>query len=308
MRRPALTLTLIGPACALAVLLIVYRAVLFEGEQFAYRDASQYYYPLHQRVQKEWQAGRWPPLWDPWRNGGQPLLGNPTAAVLYPGKLVFAVLPDAWAARFYVIGHTALAFAGMLALARSLGISATGASVAALAYAFGAPVLFQYDNVIYLVGAAWTPWALRFVDRLVRLNEPLALPALAVVLALQILGGDLQNSYLILLCGAGYSAWRAVPFQHLSFRYTIPISVGLIVAWIVSTLAYAWLRPTLPGWIGPVWAPALLAWLALVGWSLWEPDGTRRRSAVGSFRSRAPARWRPAWPAPNWSRSPSSPR
>ena len=41
-----------------------------------------------------------------------PLLGNPTAAVFYPGKLVFAVLPYAWAARVYIVIHTALAFLG----------------------------------------------------------------------------------------------------------------------------------------------------------------------------------------------------
>ena len=61
-------------------------------------------------------AGRRWPLWDPWQNGGQPLLGNPMSAVLYPGKLVYWLVPYAWGSRLYVIGHTVLAFAGMLAL------------------------------------------------------------------------------------------------------------------------------------------------------------------------------------------------
>ena len=39
-----------------------------------------------------------------------PLLGNPTAAVLYPGKLVFAILPYAWGARTYVVAHSAWRF------------------------------------------------------------------------------------------------------------------------------------------------------------------------------------------------------
>ena len=63
--------------------------------QFGFRDAGHFYYPLYQRVQEEWNQGRWP-LWEPEENAGMPLLGNPTAAVLYPGKLVFAVLPYAW--------------------------------------------------------------------------------------------------------------------------------------------------------------------------------------------------------------------
>ena len=38
-----------------------------------------------------------------------PLLGNPTAAVLYPGKLLYAALPYPWAARLYIVAHTLLA-------------------------------------------------------------------------------------------------------------------------------------------------------------------------------------------------------
>ena len=69
-----------------------YGAALFGDGQFSYRDAGHYYYPLHERVQKEWNAGRWP-RWECQENAGMPLLGNPTAAVLYPGKVVFAILP-----------------------------------------------------------------------------------------------------------------------------------------------------------------------------------------------------------------------
>ena len=87
-----------------------------------------------------------------------PLLGNPTAAVLYPGKLVFCrPIPYPWGARLYVIGHVLLAAAGMYALSRSWGVSRAGSGIAALGYGFGAPVLFQYCNVIFLVGAALDP-------------------------------------------------------------------------------------------------------------------------------------------------------
>src|SRR5437899_459534 len=136
MRRVALSL--LGPACGLILLLVCFRAVLFQGEQFAYRDAAHFYYPLYLRIQQEWQAGRWP-LWDPWENAGMPLLGLPMTAVFYPGKLLFAVLPYPWAYRLYTVVHVALAFAGMHVLARTWGQSAVAAGLAALAYAFGAP-------------------------------------------------------------------------------------------------------------------------------------------------------------------------
>ena len=91
---------LIGLACGLALLLYVYRPVLFFGEQFGFRDSAHFYYPLYERVQKEWNAGRWP-LWAQEASAGTPLLGNPTAAVLYPGKLVFFLLPHPWAVRVF---------------------------------------------------------------------------------------------------------------------------------------------------------------------------------------------------------------
>ena len=106
--------------CFGALFMICYAPVFLQDRQFGYRDAAHYYYPLHQRVQEEWNHGRWP-LWEPEENAGMPLLGNPTAAVLYPGKLVFAVLPYAWAARVYIVAHSALAFFAMLALMRPWG-------------------------------------------------------------------------------------------------------------------------------------------------------------------------------------------
>src|SRR4051812_23335541 len=261
--------SLLGPACALALLLACFRAVLFHGEQFAYRDAGSFYYPLYFRVQQEWQAGRWP-LWDPWQNGGQPLLGNPMAAVLYPGKPLSALLPYAWAARLYVVAHTMLAFLGMWALARHWGVSRAGAGLGGLSYAFGAPVLFQYCNVIYLVGAAWVPWGVRAVDRLVRRRRR-AVPELAAILALQVLGGDPQAAYLTVACGAGYAALldrheRRRPSRHASRWLVVVLAVAVLGVWVGATLGLAYWRAEVPGWRGWIWVPAVAAWGLLGGW------------------------------------------
>ena len=56
-------------------------------------------------------------------------------------------------------------FVAMLILMRAWGTGWTGSTVSALAYAFGTPILFLYCNIIYLVGAAWTPLGFRGVDR-----------------------------------------------------------------------------------------------------------------------------------------------
>jgi hypothetical protein len=232
----------LGLGCGLALLLFFYRSALFRGEQFGFRDSAHYYYPLYHKVQAEWDAGRWP-LWDPSENAGMPLLGNPTAAVLYPGKVIYAAFSYAWAARLYVMAHSVLAFAGMIALMRSWGTSWVGSAIAGLAYTFGGPVVFQYCNIIFLVGAAWIPWGLLAVDRWLRLGRPGALAGLAVVLAMQVLGGDPESAYLTGLCAGGYAIGLAWVSQHGPWkvrpRVWVPVVAVGIVAWVAITLVLA---------------------------------------------------------------------
>jgi hypothetical protein len=264
-------LPFLGLGCLSGLLLACYGRAIVGGEPFAYRDAGHYYYPLHQRVQAEWEAGRWP-LWEPEENGGMPLLGNPTAAVLYPGKLVFACVAYPLAARLYVVGHTLLAFAAMFVLLRHWGIGGAGATLGGLAYAFGGPVLFQSCNIIYLVGAAWLPLGFRAADRWLRLGRRIALAELAVVLAMETLGGDPESAYLTGVCAAAYAAALAWPRRRGTAR-GVPRAGLIASAWVVATLAAAVgtraLRPVAwTPWIGPAtvvsasWCLAALVLLA----------------------------------------------
>jgi hypothetical protein len=292
-------------ACFAALFFACYAPVFFQDRQFGYRDAGHYYYPLYQRVQAEWNEGRWP-LWEPEENAGVPLLGNPTAAVLYPGKVVYALLPYAWGARVYVVAHTALAFVAMLVLMRSWRTSWTGSALSALAYAFGAPVLFQYCNIIYLVGAAWLPLGFHAVDRWVRLGRRWGLIELAVVLAMQTLGGDPQAAYLLGLAAIGYAAGLAWARSRAGAKpaagtgppsgirarwWWIPLLALAVVAWVAGTLVLArWLPRHRPEGYPPrafawmVWVPLgvaaawVLAGLAFLG--AWRRRGWRAPLAI----------------------------
>lgn len=250
---------LLGLACLLTLLLVCFGPALFRGEQFAYRDAGHFYYPLYKVVQEEWDAGR-VPLWNPWENGGMPLLGQPTSAVLYPGKLLYAGVPYAWGARLYTIAHVLLALGAMFALMRHWQVSRTGSLLASLGYGFGVPVLFQYCNIIFLVGAAWMPLGLLAVDRLVRLRRRRAIVELAAVLTMQTLGGDPQATYVTGLIAAGYAlaivgaARRSADDgdRPRSSRWLVwsLVAIGGLIAWAGLTLvAGVWLpglrpRPT----------------------------------------------------------------
>jgi hypothetical protein len=247
--------------------------VLFRGRQFAYRDSGSFYYPLYLRVQQEWEAGRLP-LWMPDENSGMPLLGNPTAAVLYPGKLIFAALPYPWAVRVYVVAHVVLAFGAMRALLRHWSISPTGATIGAMAYAFGAPVLFQCCNVVFLVGAAWMPLGFRSADRWVRLGERRALGGLATVLALQTLGGDPEAAYLVVIAAAGYAIGLANSGTDRPRSIPVLLWIAIALGMYTGLLVLTWLGHSLA-----TSAIIVGAWLIVAGWAV--RGVSRRRRVAG---------------------------
>lgn len=175
--------------------------------RFSYRDVAFYYYPLFQQIQNEWNRGRLP-LWNPNVNLGQPLAADPTASVFYPGKIVFFlsninILSFATCFKLYVWIHIALMFILAYRLARRLRVSASGAAFSALVYAFSGQTLFQYSNVIYLVGAAWAPalfiYSVDFFRAPTFSGKTRALLKLSVVQSITVLGGEPQIVYLALL-------------------------------------------------------------------------------------------------------------
>jgi len=259
---------LLGLACLAVPALACFGTVLFRGEQFVFRDAGHFYYPLYQRVQQEWAAGRWP-LWAPEENGGMPLLGNPTAAVLYPGKLLFTPpISYPWGMRLYIVGHLLLAVGAMYALMRSWGVGRAGSALAALSYGFGMPVLFQTCNVIFLVGAAWLPLGFRAADRWLRLGRRWGLVELAVILAMETLGGDPQAAYLTALCAGGYALGLARSGRLRAGRVVLAAALVQAAACAVA-LGLSWAFRPGPGAIGPRGINALLAALPAAGnWGL----------------------------------------
>ena len=175
--------------------------------RFSYRDSAFYYYPLFQQIQREWEAGR-APLWNPYVNLGQPLAADPTSSIFYPLKAIFflssfKLVSFGQCFKIYVWFHVVLAFLLSRRLARRLGVSDTGALFSACAYAFSGQILFQYSNVIYLVGGAWAPELISstvdFYKSPTLKQKIKKILNLSAVQALVILGGEPQIVYLTML-------------------------------------------------------------------------------------------------------------
>ncbi|MBR4832808.1 MAG: hypothetical protein IKU86_00540, partial [Thermoguttaceae bacterium] len=229
---------------------------LIENERFSYRDVGYFYYPLFEQIQREWERGRLP-LWDPFENLGQPLAGNPTSSVFYPGKAIF-FLSSAGCVdfnvcfSFYIIGHVALSFFGVYFLTRRLRISRLGAVLAGTSYSFSGPILFQYSNVVFLVGAAWLPFLALFsfdffasatIDGKLKSTAKLS-----VAQALAILGGEPQIVYLstivfFLFAFLAPVRLAAIPRSNPSVRsvrdrFRTRLALGLFLVVAASTATF----------------------------------------------------------------------
>ncbi len=231
----AITRRLIVLALVLCVFCWIFSDVLFRDRNFAYRDAGHFYYPLLKLVQEEWRAGRWP-LWNPYENAGMPLLAMGTSAVLYPPRIIlFQWLPISFGAayKWYILTHVLLSAAAAYLMARHWKTSEFAAGLAALCYAFGAVVMFQYCNLIFLVGAAWVPLGLVAADKSLSTGEIRWAIVLGVILSLQFLGGDPEAAYVTGGLAALYLALFDLQFAAAlctAFAFTGVVNVGYINA------------------------------------------------------------------------------
>ena len=161
-----------------------------------FRDSAYLYYPLFQWIDAQWAAGEIP-LWNPYCNFGMPVVADGSSSVFYPGKLIFFCRFLSYPARYgiYLAIHIPIAAFGTYWFARTLRANQAGATLAAFSFAFGGSVLFQVTNVIFLVSAAWLPFALCCIWKMVKTGQLKWSVAAGVCCALMILGGDPQMVY-----------------------------------------------------------------------------------------------------------------
>ncbi|HEY3118741.1 MAG TPA: hypothetical protein VGK54_18515 [Chloroflexota bacterium] len=218
-------------------------------------DVWAYFYPLRAYAAAAVQQGRFP-LWNPDIFLGTPFFANPQTSLLYPGTILFYLLPVPYAYSLNVMLHVFLAGAfTYVFLRRALGVGAAGALLGALAFAFGGPVSAQVGHVNQLSATPWLPAALLCADSAYRKRSVrwVALGALAI--GVQLLAGHSQVTYMTLAAVASLLAWRVLEdvwgtgtrTEHRSgslrsVAWAIGVAVGL--AGLGAALAAAQLVPT----------------------------------------------------------------
>ncbi len=196
----------------LALVAALFGRAFTDRQTFVFRDAAHYYAPLFQWNVAEWRAGR-VPLWNPLEGLGSPTLGENTASVFYPGQaLLVGPLEFYWAYNFYIVSHLAIA-AWARAGSRTAGAASRRASVGRRS---SMPLADRcYFNIAMSCSSSarhGCPGRWRRSTACSRRRACAAMRsmiALAVFVALMVLGGDPQMAYHVAIAAALYGIARA---------------------------------------------------------------------------------------------------
>ncbi|MGH7814723.1 MAG: hypothetical protein ACREQI_12065 [Candidatus Binataceae bacterium] len=190
------------------------------------------------------------PLWDPYKCGGMPMLGDPQSTLLTPFFPLVFLLGAVTALHLSVIVHLAIGFGGAYCLARVFGISELGAI--ACAGAFGGSSWFYLRAEIGHLGFisfVYAPWAIGwfFLGLERRRLTPLALGGLAMALMLTESG-----LYQVLFTAVILSVLAAITaIQRRSFKPILLLAVAGAFAFgfgaikLIPGLAFSGLYPRL---------------------------------------------------------------
>jgi len=184
------------------------------GRRLIFRDAQITHWPWR-RVAVESLRSCEVPFVNATASGGQPLLANPNAVLLYPTFLLERVFAPATAFNLHYLLHVLWAFLGARALARRLDLSEGAAFFSGVAFAFSGMVL-SYGSAFMnsIAAASWLPWcAAGFVElsRAESLRARIrAGAALGLALGLQLLAGEPALSLLTLAFGGALALSEAL--------------------------------------------------------------------------------------------------
>ena len=208
-----------------------------------FRDAQITHWPWRRVAAASLAAGE-VPFVNASASGGQPLLANPNAVLLYPSFLLERVLAPGAAFNLHYLLHVLWAFFGARALARRLGLSDGTAFLSGVAFAFSGMML-SYGSAFMnsIAAAAWLPWcAAAFLDlaraRCLRARAS-ATVAAGLGLGLQLLAGEPAISLLTLAFSGALVLASALSAPRPDRTGRLTVAAGACVAAGVLALGLA---------------------------------------------------------------------
>src|SRR5262245_10248698 len=213
---------------------------------FGGRDLIGYNLPIEHAIHDAYSRGRLP-VWISGISGGRPLLANPNAGALYPGRMLLGLFSYENAMKLHPMLHWALAGIGMMALLGALGAPAAAAWIGAVTYVFSGVGISEVFYTNHHPGVMLLPWILwAFARRWERPSSRLIV--LGLVFGLEFLGGDV---------------------------FTIGMAVGSCLLWIFTEVERPARWKELRSLAGAIGMGLLIGLPQILATYLWAPETDR---------------------------------
>ena len=203
----------------MAVAAVVLAEPLLSSRPLYLRDLGMWHYPVLRAARTADPSGvAFLPLWTSALGTGRPLLANPAYALLHPANVLYLVFAFDRAFNLFLALQVMVGGVGMLLLARRLALDGAAAFVAAGGFMLGGHVMSCTAQYPMIAPVAWAPWVLVSGISAAEKPRPARVALLAMVIALQILGGQPEPALMTVALGilwtaaaSGRSGWlRAV--------------------------------------------------------------------------------------------------
>jgi hypothetical protein len=209
---------------------------VWSGQIPAFRDTLHFYYPLWSFLEQSDPWSQILPSWNRYDVFGSSMIGEASTMAFYPFRFVLLVdlLSLGQRIGIFLFLHLMLANVTTYRFARYLRLPRVSAHVAAVSYALSGPVVFQVYNPIFLIGAAWLPFALHMGWKIFRDGSPRAMLGLSAALAMMVFGGDAQTAYHVILIGIILVAFQIIQNGMALLRSRIGRQQPITKAWYQS--------------------------------------------------------------------------
>lgn len=203
-------------------------------QNHALSDQLSLYYPWKHFAYQAFEQHSLP-LWNPYVNGGHPLIGNSESAIFEPTNLISYLFPLGYS--FVVVAFLRLWIAGfsMLLLATEIGLSKLGSWMAMVSFTFsGVMICFLHYPIpgVFM----WLPAVFVLTEKiLIRQQFGYAIP-LSFVWAGQFLAGHSPTSFHLILVGTIYALFRISYCQGNRLRGGTAFVVSLFLGILLSAI------------------------------------------------------------------------
>jgi hypothetical protein len=241
--------------------LVACAPALFGGRTFYLRDVIQYFQPQKALQVSSWREGELP-AWDPYMQGGQPLLANPNNVALHPLTGLYLLLSPARAFAASVLLHLVAGMLGTAVLVLRSGGSRLAAAFGGISFGFSGVLLSTVDLHPLLLAVGVMPLLVVALDVHLRSGRRAPLAAAALLGSLAVLGGSPEGCLAVGLVGtlwvlgmpAPVRLWRRV----IALLATGLGSVGLAAVQVIPAAFFYSVSHRRAG----------LAWETVTKWSV----------------------------------------